>query len=81
MMDRGGASRFPAYLLASAALAAAGAVWYRYECERRYAARLARDAADARAEANAAADRVSESTPETRFEDRDLRHRDAAKYD
>jgi hypothetical protein len=81
MMERGGSARLSAYLLASAALAAAGAVWYRYESERRRAVRLARNAGLARAEADAAAERVFESTPETRFEDRDLRHRDAAKYD
>jgi|GEM_PF-5424260 len=81
MIERGGISRLLAFLLASAALAAAGAVWYRYESERRQASRLAREAAHARAEADAAADRVFESTPETRFEDRDLRHRGAAKYD
>jgi hypothetical protein len=80
MMERGSA-RLSACLLASAALAAAGAVWYRYESERRRAGRLARNAGLARAEADAAAERVFESTPETRFEDRDLRHRDAAKYD
>jgi hypothetical protein len=81
MLERGGLSRLQAYLLASVALAAAGAAWYRYESERREVSRLARDAAGARADADAAADRVFESTPETRFEDRDLRHRDAAKYD
>lgn len=81
MGERGGLSRLQAYVLASAALAAAGTVWYRYEAERRQAARLARDAAEARAEADAAEERVFESTPETRFEDRDLRHHDAAKYD
>jgi hypothetical protein len=81
MTERGGSSRLSTVLLASAALLAAGAVWYRYERERRCAARLAGDAVLARAEADAAEDRVFESTPETRFEDRDLRHRDAAKYD
>jgi hypothetical protein len=81
MFERGGLTRLQAYLLASAALAAAGAVWYRYESERRSASRLAEEAALARAEADAAEERVFESTPETRFEDRDLRHRAAAKYD
>jgi hypothetical protein len=81
MMARDGTSRLPAFLLAAAALATAGVVWYRYESVRRDASRLANDAAQARAEADAAEDRVFESTPEARFEDRDLRHRGAAKYD
>ncbi len=81
MTERAGSSRLPRFLLASAALAAAGAVWYRYGCGRRHASRPAKNATLARAEADAAAERVFESAPETRFEDRDLRHRDAAKYD
>jgi hypothetical protein len=80
-MDIGGRFRFPNVLLAAAAFAGAASVWYRYERVRRHASRLARDAAEARAEADAAAETVFESKPETRFEDRDLRHRDAAKYD
>jgi len=79
MTDRAGSSRLSLLLLASAALAAAGAMWYGYA--RRCASRPAKGAALARAEADAAAERVFESAPETRFEDRDLRHRDAAKYD
>ena len=81
MTERAGSSRLPRLLLASAALAAAGAVWYRYGSTGRRASRPAKDPTLARAEADAAAERVFESAPETRFEDRDLRHRDAAKYD
>ena len=81
MTERSGSSRASTILLAGAALLAAGAVWYRYARERRCAAAIAKDAALAHAEADAASERVFESTPETRFEDRDLRHRDAAKYD
>lgn len=80
MTERAESSRLPLLLLASAALAAAGAAWYRYACMRD-ASGPAKNPNLARAEADAAAERVFESAPETRFEDRDLRHRDAAKYD
>jgi hypothetical protein len=80
MTERAGAVRLPFFLFALAALAAAGAAWYRYAYAPA-ASRPGKGPALARAEADAAAERVFESTPETRFEDRDLRHRDAAKFD
>lgn len=81
MKDGGGLFRVSNLLLAAGALVMAGSLWYRYERVRRRASRLAQDAAEARAEADAAGVCVFESKPETRFEDPDLRHRDAAKFD
>jgi hypothetical protein len=51
----------------------------RYETVRRHASRLAREAEHARLEADGAGERVFAPAPEIRFEDRDHRHRDAAK--
>jgi hypothetical protein len=64
----------------AAAVAAGSAVWWLYGEWQRRSRHRASDPGGVRAKAELA-DRVLESMPEARFEDRDLHHRHAAKYD